>query len=132
MRRVVITGLGVLCAAGNDRASFADSLRNGRSGIRPLSSADPARLRIAVAAEVQDFDGAAHFDRSQLNLLDRFAQLGVVAWRKAMAEANLPAEGTWKNSCGVIMGACVAGQITQDDGFVGIYKCGGRIVGPFR
>ena len=77
MRRVVVTGVGVLSSIGNTVARFEESLRAGRSGIGPITQVDTSRLRFHNAAEIQGFEPAEHF--FEVTWLDRFAQLGIVA-----------------------------------------------------
>ena len=72
MRRVVITGLGCVSAMGLGRQAFWDSIRAGRSAIRPLSILPPENLGIQVGAEVTDYDPSRHFDAKRLSLMDRF------------------------------------------------------------
>ncbi|PYK73383.1 MAG: beta-ACP synthase, partial [Verrucomicrobia bacterium] len=89
MRRVVVTGVGVLSSIGNTVAEFEESLHACRPGIGPITQIDTSRLRFHNAAEVQGFEPTSHFGESQLNWLDRFAQLGIVAARDAIADSTL-------------------------------------------
>ena len=56
MRRVVITGIGVICALGNNASDFWESIKAGRSGIGPITKADVSEIRFKNAAEVRGFD----------------------------------------------------------------------------
>ena len=60
MRRVVITGLGVICATGRNRGEFLTSLQTGRSGIGPLEGADTWDLRFQCGGQVRNFDACRH------------------------------------------------------------------------
>jgi 3-oxoacyl-[acyl-carrier-protein] synthase II len=66
MRRVVVTGIGVLSSIGNTVTRFEESLRAGRSGVGPITQVDTSRLRFHNAAEIQGFEPAEHF--SELTL----------------------------------------------------------------
>ncbi|HRZ90161.1 MAG TPA: beta-ketoacyl synthase N-terminal-like domain-containing protein, partial [Spirochaetia bacterium] len=55
-RRVVVTGMGVVSPVGNDLASFWDAVKNGRSGIGPVTRFDASRLEARIAGEVKDLD----------------------------------------------------------------------------
>ena len=68
MRRVVVTGLGVVSALGTGREAHMQGLREGRSGIAPVSLIDPERLMVKIAAEAKHFRGEDHFDRQQLEI----------------------------------------------------------------
>ncbi|MCV4803093.1 hypothetical protein OFC41_31195, partial [Escherichia coli] len=62
MRRVVITGVGVVSAIGNDRAAFCRALRESAAGIGPITKIDTAEIRFKNAGEVKDFDPGKYFD----------------------------------------------------------------------
>ncbi len=121
-RRVVITGVGVVCALGHNRAEFWQALAEGRSGIRPLTSIEPGLLRFENGAEVPDWDPLRHFDDKEIGLLDRFAQFGVVAAREAVADAGIEWNTELKEQTAIVTGSCVGGQTTEDEGFVSLYR----------
>lgn len=87
--RIAITGIGAICALGGDVPTIWSALQAGTSGIGPIRGIPTARISASIAAEAI-FDGAAHFDGRRLPLLDRTAQLAVVAAREAMRAADLP------------------------------------------
>ena len=118
-RRVVVTGMGMLSALGNDVASSWEGLVAGRSGIRTIESFDPARLTSRVAGEVRDFDASGVLDRKDLRRTDRYIAFGLVAAREAMDQAGLPArfEGDMAERTGVILGTGLGGVGTLIDGF---------------
>ena len=120
--RVVITGLGVISAIGNNSSEFRQSLQAGRSGIGPLQAVDPALLRFSNAAEVQNFKPSDHFDEKEISLLDRFAQFGVIAARQAIIEAGIQWTRQLRESAAIVTGSCVGGQTTEDEGFVNLYR----------
>src|SRR5690348_253672 len=103
-RRVAVTGLGVISSVGNNAADFWQSLQQGRSGIARLQSVDPALLRFSNAAEVRNFAPAEHFDEKEIGLLDRFAQLGVVAAREALAQAGVAWTQPLRESTAIVTG----------------------------
>jgi nodulation protein E len=122
MRRVVVTGVGVLSSIGNTAAEFEESLRACRPGIRPMTQVDPSRLRFHNAAEVRGFEPTNHFGESQLNWLDRFAQLGIVAARDAIADSTLVWNDELRGRTGVITGSCLGGISTEDTHYLGFYQ----------
>ena len=119
MRRVVVTGIGVLSSIGNTVEQFEESLRAGRSGIGPITQVDTSRLRFHNAAEIQGFEPAEHF--SELTWLDRFAQLGIVAARDAIADSALRWNDELRARTGVITGSCLGGMGTEDDFYFNLY-----------
>jgi nodulation protein E len=114
-RRVVITGMGAISAIGQNAQSHWQSLADGHSGIGPLQHADAAKLRVRVAAQVRDFDPAAHFDERTLPLLDRISQFALVAARQAVAQAALRIDDTLAPRTAVIVGTGVGGELTHDE-----------------
>jgi nodulation protein E len=119
MRRVVVTGIGVLSSIGNTITRFEKSLRAGRSGIRPITQVDTSRLRFHNAAEIQGFEPAEHF--SELTWLDRFAQLGIVAARDAIADSALRWNDELRARTGVVTGSCLGGMGTEDAFYFNLY-----------
>ena len=130
-RRVAVTGLGAVTPIGEDVPRFWESLRAGRSGIRPIAAVDCAQLKFRNGAEVLGFDPSRHFPEKQLALLDRFAQLGVVAAREAVAMADVEWTPGLKDRTAVVTGSSVGGQITQEQVLAGIYGGAGRRPHPF-
>ena len=117
-RRVVVTGMGMLSALGNDVASSWEGLVAGRSGIGPITAFDPSRLQARIAGEVKDFDASHVLDRKDMRRTDRYIQFGLVASREALDQAGLPArfEGDEAERTGVILGTGLGGVGTLVDG----------------
>ncbi|MFI9008443.1 beta-ketoacyl-[acyl-carrier-protein] synthase family protein [Actinosynnema sp. NPDC053489] len=88
-RRVVITGLGVVTSIGIGVTEFLAGLREGRSGVKPITSFDTAGFGHANGAEVADFDPAAWLSRVDPEELGRAAQFSAAAARMAVADAGL-------------------------------------------
>jgi nodulation protein E len=122
VRRVAVTGLGIVSALGNDLATCRQALAAGRSAIAPLQSVATAKLRFRNGAEVHDFDPEKHFPGGKADFLDRFAQFAVVAARQALAASGLVITPASAPRTAVILGACVGGQSTEDAGFVDLYQ----------
>lgn len=131
MRRVAITGLGVISPVGNNVAEFWDRISNGVSGIAPLTLADSSKLRFKNGAEVKNYKPEAHFEASQLGLLDRFAQFAMVAAREAIRDSGIEWTPELKRRTAVITGSSVGGQSTQDAQFVELYQKARERVHPF-
>lgn len=121
--KVVVTGLGILSAIGNDRSSFWSALCQGRNGFAPIKTIDPNSLRFKIVAQIGDFDPRHYLENKQLEYMDRFAQLALIAAREAVRDANIH---DWtdekRNRFGVVMGSSGGGQATIDDGFVELYR----------
>ena len=117
-RRVVVTGMGMVTALGNDVASSWAGLAAGRSGVATIASFDPSRLTVQIAGEVKDLDASHILDRKEIRRTDRYIQFGLVASREAMDQAGLPArlEGEEAERTGVILGTGLGGVGTLVDG----------------
>ncbi len=118
-RRVVVTGLGMLSALGNDVASTWEGLVAGRSGVTTVDAFDPSRLNVRIAAQVRDFDSSSVLDRKDQRRTDRYIQFGLVVTREAMDQAGLPArlDGALAERTGAILGTGLGGVGTLNDGF---------------
>jgi len=132
-RRVVVTGMGMLTALGNDVVSTWDGMVAGRSGIRTIESFDPSRLQSRIAGEVHDFDASHILDRKEIRRTDRYIQFGLVASREAMDQAGLPArlEGDEAERTGVILGTGLGGVGTLVEGISNNATRGPDRISPF-
>jgi nodulation protein E len=124
MRKVVITGVGVVSAIGNNAADFWASLAAGRSGIAPITKLDASTLRFQKAAEVRDFDPAQHFDEKNLLWLDPFSLYGIVAAREAIKDSGIVFDDKLRDRSGVIIGSCLGGKMTEDELYYKLYAEG--------
>jgi 3-oxoacyl-[acyl-carrier-protein] synthase II len=117
-RRVVVTGMGMLTALGNDVASTWRGMVSGRSGVRTIESFDPSRLAARIAGEVRGLDASHILDKKEVRRTDRYIQFGLVASRQAMDQAGLPErlEGEEAERTGVILGTGLGGVGTLVEG----------------
>ncbi|MBO0775262.1 MAG: beta-ketoacyl-ACP synthase II [Actinobacteria bacterium] len=111
---VVITGLGAVTPAGNDRESTWQSLAGGKPAVGPITAFDPAGQAVRIAAEVRGFDPAALLDRKRLRRMARFSQLAVAAAREAVADARLTVSPDAAGRIGVVINSAVAGFDTVE------------------
>jgi len=130
MRRVAITGVGAISALGRNTSEFAESLRQGRSGIGPIESTDMSQMRFQNGAEVQGYSHQPYFDDRRADFMDRFAQFAVIAAREAVQDAAVVWTPELRESAAIITGSCVGGQSTEDIGFQEVYKLGHNRVHP--
>ncbi len=120
-RRVVVTGVGVVCALGRNQDEFWRALSEGRPGIGPISLVDTSTLRFRNGAEAWGFNPGEHFQEKEMNFLDRFAQFAVVAAREAIRDAQIEFTPELRERSAIVTGSCVGGKSTEDDGFVSLY-----------
>jgi nodulation protein E len=130
MRRVVITGMGVISALGRNTREFWESLKAGRGGIGPIESPGCSGLRFSNAAEVRGYTHTPYFEDRQADFLDRFAQFAVIAAREAVGDAGIAWTPALREETAIVTGSCVGGQSSEDLGFVEVYKKGNSRVHP--
>jgi 3-oxoacyl-[acyl-carrier-protein] synthase II len=107
-RRAVITGLGVLTPLGKDAASVWQSLRSGTSGVRPITTFDPAGLPVRFAGEIPDFDAKKIVEKSQrksLRMMARTIELAVCAAQFALNDGKVDKSKLNPDRFGVEFGA---------------------------
>ena len=108
-RRVVVTGMGAITPLGHRVEELRCGLREGRSGIAPLTRFDTKESSIKVAAEVKDFEPTDHFTKMQVMKLDPFSQYALVASREAYADSGLADVAFDRGRFSVIFGSGVGG-----------------------
>lgn len=106
-RRVVVTGVGVVCPLGLDLATFRQALRDRRSAVRPIRAFDASALPVRIAAEIDGFDAKNYLekkDRKSLKMMAHTVQLAVAAARLALTDAALKTPLADPNRLGVVFG----------------------------
>ena len=129
MRRVAITGIGVISPVGNNSAEFYSSLMEGRSGIACLRGDFPVALTGHIAAQVE-FNSSEYFPKPLRNSLDRFSQFALAAAAQAISDAVLNPEQEDRTRIGVCIGSGMGGARTIEDGYTAIYKRGATSLRP--
>jgi 3-oxoacyl-[acyl-carrier-protein] synthase II len=112
-RRVVITGLGVVSALGNDPDTFWNALVAGRCGVERITAFDPSGFDTQIAAQVKDFDPAPAFPSpKEVRRTDRFSQFGVFAGWQALRDSGLDVNRVNLDEVGVFIGSGIGGLET--------------------
>ena len=128
MRRVVITGIGLITPIGNDLETTWSSLLAGKSGAGPITQFDVTNYATKFGCEVKGWEPSKFFDKRELKHLDRFLQFGVGAAMMAMEDAGLgskvPAgqEDRW----GCYIGSGLGGVKTIEDTYAATQQKGPR------
>lgn len=130
MRRVAITGIGVVSPLGNSAQAAFEAAREGRSGVGLMDAPFASRLVAPIAAMVQ-FDGAAYFEPLKLRMLDRVSQFAVVAANQAQADADIDWAQVDRSRVGVFVGTGMGGALSNDDGYKTLYAEGSDRIKPF-
>ena len=130
MRRVVITGIGVICATGSNRKEFLNSLQNGICGISRIEGDEISDLRFQCGGQVKTFDPAEYMSLKEADMIDRFAQFAVAAAAQAVEHSGIEWTDDLRDRSAIITGSCVGGQATENQGFYDVYKLGKTRVHP--
>jgi nodulation protein E len=131
MRRVAITGTGTINPLGPDVPATLRSMAEGRCAIGPLVVRDADRLSIRVGAQVQGYDEAGRWSRSEVALYDRATQFALLAAREAVAASGLVLSGDEGARAGVILGTAAGGLSTWEDNYRAVFEEGRNRVHPF-
>ncbi|MBX3567953.1 MAG: beta-ketoacyl-[acyl-carrier-protein] synthase family protein [Rhizobiaceae bacterium] len=119
--RIVITGIGGLCAMGANAGDIWSAMREGRSAIGPLTATFPAELRVRIGAEIAELP-PHDLDRKQVATMDRFSLLAAIAAGEAVKQAGLDLAAGDGSRRGAIVGTGIFGATTADDSYREIYR----------
>ncbi|TYQ13322.1 UNVERIFIED_CONTAM: 3-oxoacyl-[acyl-carrier-protein] synthase II [Acetivibrio alkalicellulosi] len=114
-KRVVVTGMGVVSALGNEINEFWNSIKSGKCGITSVSSFDVSNMTTKVAAEIKDFDPTLYIDKKEAKRMDRFSQFALAASKMAVDNSGLEVDKVDKYRFGVVVGSGIGGIQTFED-----------------
>ena len=117
MRRVCVTGVGVLSALGNNQQQFSEKLESGTTGIGTLQLIDPEQFRFRNVAQALGYTADQHFGLKELALIDRFAQFALLAADEAIAQAGIEWTEALREDTAVITGSCMGGRGAEELGY---------------
>ena len=112
IRRVVVTGIGLVTPLGIGREETWSALIEGKSGIGPITQFDTTDFATKFAGEVKDFDPTKWIEKREAKSQDRFLQLAVVAATMAVEDSGFTVEGEAAERAGVYIGAGLGGVST--------------------
>jgi 3-oxoacyl-[acyl-carrier-protein] synthase II len=128
--RVVVTGMGLVTAVGNDVATSWAALCAGTSGIRRIENFDPTGLDVTFAGEVRGFDVSKYMDRKEQRRNDKVTHFAVAATMEALAQSGLDVRANG-DDVGCIISSGVGGLDTEHDQFRTLFEKGPDRVSPF-
>lgn len=136
MRRVVVTGLGMINSLGLNRRDSFKSIVEGQCGIKRIASFDASEFPVQIAAEITDFDPNSVMNPREVKKADRFIHLALQATKEAMADSGLlNSEGKCDESIcerfGVSSGAGIGGLGNIEKNSVVCAEKGPRRINPF-
>ncbi|TRZ37856.1 beta-ketoacyl-[acyl-carrier-protein] synthase II [Niallia circulans] len=115
MKRVVVTGMGVISPLGNDVNQFWENLSSGKSGISKIEQFDVSDLKTKIAGSVTNLDAEGRWGTKEAKKLDRFAQFALAAAEEALIGSQLNLEKVDKERMGVYVGSGIGGLNTLID-----------------
>jgi nodulation protein E len=115
-RRIVVTGMGAVSAAGVGAPALWQAARDGRSCVRETHFERPYRGRIKISAQVQDFDPTTYLNSRELPFCDPVAQYLLVAADEALAQAGMASAKPMGPRTATIIGTGVGGMHTLENG----------------
>ena len=121
MRRVAITGMGIISPLGNSCESFFDSLATGKSGIKRMTADFREQLAIKIAAEAS-FVAEEHFPKKIARTLDRVSQFALAAASQAWTDAGMHLSEDNKRRAGVYLGTGMGGAKTLEDSYAQLFQ----------
>jgi 3-oxoacyl-[acyl-carrier-protein] synthase II len=130
VKRVVVTGLGMINALGLDKESSFSAIVEGKCGIKNIELFDTEKHSVSIAGEITDFDPLTVLDAKEAKKADRFIQLGLKAAMEAMDDAKLP-EDVDMERFGVASASGIGGLPNIEKNSVVCANKGPRRISPF-
>ena len=130
MRRVVVTGLGMINSVGHDKESSFAAILNGECGIKEVELFDAEKFSVKIAGEIIGFDPSEVMDAKEVKKADRFIQLGMKATKEAMADAGF-GEDIDKERFGISSASGIGGLPNIEKNSIVCENRGPRRISPF-
>jgi 3-oxoacyl-[acyl-carrier-protein] synthase II len=108
-RRVVVTGIGMLCGVGNTAPEVWNNLLAGKSGMAPITSFDTTGFPVTFAAEVKGFNPLDFMDKKEARKMGRFIHFALAASHEALLHSGLKIDSTNAERVGVHIGSGIGG-----------------------
>lgn len=131
LKRIVVTGIGILSPIGLSTADFWKSLMEGKSGAAPITYFDTTDFATTFACELKDFKAEAYIDRKSADRMDPYCQYGVIAAEQALKDSGLDMASIDPTRIGVVHGSGIGGMTIYDQQFRQYLDRGPRRVSPF-
>ena len=129
-RRVVVTGMGIICPTGNDVKEAWENAAAGKTGIDTIKRFDTSHLDNHFGGEVKNFDPNEVLGRREARRTDRVTQLGLVAADQAIEDSGLEITDDNRYDIGCIMGSGIGGIASIFTSIQGYLERGPKVVSP--
>lgn len=130
-RRVVVTGVGLLCSVGSSADECWQALCNGQSGIGPVTQFDATGFNCRIAGEVKNFDPARWVEKKELKKLGRFIQFAIAASDMAVKSSGIEITPEIAESVGVYIGSGIGGFEVIEREHRNLLEKGPNRISPF-
>ncbi len=130
-RRVVVTGLGLICGVGNSSAEVWQNVLAGKSGIARITHFDASQFACQIAAEVKGFDPLNYVEKKELKKMGRFIHLCLAATDEAMKASGLVINDENSTRVGVHIGSGIGGFDVIEREHTNLMEGGPRKISPF-
>lgn len=130
MKRVVVTGIGMINSLGQDKESAFQAIVEGKCGIKTIELFDPEKFSVKIAGEIVGFDPKEVMDAKEVKKADRFIQLGLKAAQEAMDDAGIT-EDIDRERFGVSSASGIGGLPAIEKNSVICETRGPRRISPF-
>jgi 3-oxoacyl-[acyl-carrier-protein] synthase II len=130
-RRVVVTGLGIICPIGNSVAEAWSNALAAKSGITRITHFDPSRVASQIAGEVKNFDVNAYLSPKEARRMDRFIHFGMAAGAQALKDSGLEVTDANATRIGVNIGSGIGGLPGIEETHNDLLEGGPRKISPF-
>jgi 3-oxoacyl-[acyl-carrier-protein] synthase II len=130
-RRVVVTGLGLVCGVGKTASELWEGLLTGRSGMAEIKAFDLTGHPVRFAAEVKDFDPLVFIDKKEARKMGRFIHFAIAASQEAMDHSGLKVDESNRDRVGVHIGSGIGGFDVIEREHSAMLAGGPRKISPF-
>jgi 3-oxoacyl-[acyl-carrier-protein] synthase II len=130
-RRVVVTGIGLICGVGNTAEEVWKKLLAGKSGIARITQFDASQFACQIAAEVKNFDPLQFIEKKELKKMGRFIHLALAAADEAMKASALDVTAEISERVGVHIGSGIGGFDVIEREHISLLNGGPRKISPF-
>jgi len=130
-RRVVVTGIGLICGVGNTTEDIWRNLLAGKSGVARITHFDATQFACQIAAEVKNFDPLQFVEKKELKKMGRFIYLALAAATEAMKASGLTVTEEISTRTGVHIGSGIGGFDVIEREHINLLNGGPRKISPF-
>ena len=130
-RRVVVTGIGLICGVGNTTEEIWRNLLAGKSGVARITHFDATQFACQIAAEVKNFDPLNFVEKKELKKMGRFIYLALAAADEAMKASGLQVAEEISTRTGVHIGSGIGGFDVIEREHINLLNGGPRKISPF-